>query len=248
MSATADWFDGFFEREWLDYLALDRKSTDDEVAFLIDKLELTKGTRVLDLACGRGRVSIPLARNGCRVTGVDLSPKSLELARRDAAAGGVMLELIESDMRKIDFDPEFDVVINLFTSFGYFQDHSDNERVVHAVARSLKRGGRFLIDTINPITIAAGWRERDWQQFDDGTVMIEHRRHDQLQGRHETTWTFVRGDGARTEQKFSLRAYTAAELREMLEAAGLHVDGAWGSWEGTELGDGYRTILRAHRG
>jgi len=128
MSASADWFDGFFEREWLDYLALERKSTDDEVAFLIDKLELTKGTRVLDLACGRGRISIPLARHGCRVTGVDLSPNSLELARRDAAAGGVMLELIESDMRKIDFDPEFDVVINLFTSFGYFQDHSDNER------------------------------------------------------------------------------------------------------------------------
>ena len=248
MSASQDWFDGFFEREWLDYLALGRGTTDDEVAFLVEKLELAPGTRVLDLACGRGRISIPLARHGCRVVGVDLSPNSLELARRDAAAAGVMLEVIQSDMREIDFDPEFDVAINLFTSFGYFQDHGDNERVLHAVARSLKRGGRFLIDTINPIAIAAFWIERDWRQFDDGTLMIEQRSHDQLQGRHETTWTFVRGDGSRTEQTFSLRVYTAAELREMLESAGLRVDGAWGSWSGTELGDGTRTILRARRG
>lgn len=248
MSAAADWFDGFFEREWLDYLALGRETTDEEIAFLVDKLELSQGTRLLDLACGRGRIAIPLAKHGCRVTGVDLSPRSLELAQLDAAAAGVMLEVIQSDMRELDFDPEFDVVINLFTSFGYFQEHADNERVLHAVARSLKRGGLFLIDTINPIAIAAVWREREWREFDDGTLMLEQRAHDQLQGRHETTWTFFREDGVRTEQRFSLRVYTAAELREMLEAAGLRVDGAWGSWNGTELGDGFRTILRARRG
>jgi cyclopropane fatty-acyl-phospholipid synthase-like methyltransferase len=101
LNVPADWFDGFFEGEWLDHLALGASPewTEAQVAFLVEQLGLHEGTRVLDLACGRGRIAIPLAQRGCRVTGIDLSPRSLELARRDAEAAGVELELVRRDMR-----------------------------------------------------------------------------------------------------------------------------------------------------
>jgi len=245
----ADWFDGFFEGDWLDHLALGSSPewTERQVDFLVEQLDLREGTRVLDLACGRGRIALPLAQRGCRVTGLDLSPRSLELARRGAEAAGVELELLHRDMRELDAVEAFDVVLNVFSSFGYFAEQPDDERVVRAVARALVPGGAFFIDTVNAITLAPRFREREWSELEGGVTLLERRSWDQLRGRMETTWTFVRPDGSRTEAAFSLRMYTAAELVAMLGAAGLEVDGAWGGWDGADLADGHRILLRARR-
>ena len=247
-SVSPDWYDGLFEREWLQYLAATSPElVEQQVRFLVGHLDLREGTRVLDVACGRGRIAVPLAQRGCRVTGIDLSPNSLTLAREAAAEAGIELELRHLDMRELDYDGEFDVVINVFTSFGYFADEADDQRVLDRVARALVPDGAFLLDTINTVALAREFRERDWREFDDGALLLEERRYDHLSGRHEATWTFVRSDGSRSELRHSLRGYTAAELRSMLGRAGLTVDAAWGSWGGTDLGDGTRTILRARR-
>jgi SAM-dependent methyltransferase len=214
---------------------------------MLDELSLGPGSRVLDLACGRGRISIGLAQRGLRVTGLDLSPRSLELARSRAEAAGVEVELIHRDMRELDAEEAFDAVVCVFTSFGYFPTQDEDERVLAAVARSLVPGGRFLIELVNTIAIAKEFRERDWQELEDGTLWLEQRRYDQLTGRHEATWTFVGPDGTRSELRHSLRGYTPAELVAMLGRAGLEVDGSWGSWEGDALGEGSRTILRARK-
>src|SRR5204863_7350641 len=112
-----------------------------QVEFIVEKLGLGEGSRVLDLACGRGRISIGLAQHGCRVTGLDLSPRSLELARSDAEAAGVEIEFVRRDMRDLDAEGEFDAVVNVFTSFGYFPAQEEDERVLAAVARALVPGG-----------------------------------------------------------------------------------------------------------
>lgn len=248
MDVKPDWYDGFFEGEWLDYLALPpAELTAKQLDFVVDKLELEPGARVLDLACGRGRMSIGLAQRGFRVTGLDLSANSLALARREAEAAGVELELVERDMRELDADAEFDGVLNVFSSFGYFPEQADDERVLAAVGRALKPGGRFLIDTLNTVALAPHFREKEWRELDDGTLFLEERCFDHLRGRHDATWTFVRADGTRSEIRHSMRAYSPAELVGMLGRAGLAVDAAWGSWDGTGLGDGHRSILRARR-
>jgi SAM-dependent methyltransferase len=213
----------------------------------VDELGLSAGSRVLDLACGRGRISIGLAKRGCRVTGLDLSPRSLELAARDAEAAGVAVDFVRRDMRDLDAVEAFDAVVNVFTSFGYFPTQEEDERVLGAVARALAPGGRFLIDMVNTIAIAKRFIEFDWHELEDGTLWLERRRYDQLTGRYEATWTFVRPDGSRSELRNSLRGYTPAELVAMLARAGLEVDRAWGSWDGGELGDGSRSILRARK-
>ncbi len=151
-------------------------------------------------------------------------------------------------MRDLDAVEEFDAAVNVYSSFGYFADSSDDERVLARVARALVPDGRFLIDTINPIALARVFRPKDWRAFADGTLLLEEHWYDHLRGRGEAVWTFVRPDGKRSDLRHSMRVYTAAELAHMLERAGFSVDGAWGSWDGGELGDGSRTILRARKG
>jgi SAM-dependent methyltransferase len=241
------WYDGFFEAEWLDYVQPDAELTLRQVDLLVEALGLAAGDSLLDVACGRGRHSIELARRGFRVTGVDLSPRSLELARTAAGEAGVGVELRRLDMRELDYDGVFDAVVNLFSAFGYFSKDVDNERVVQRVATALRPGGRFIIDTINPIGLARVFRERDWHELDDGSVLLEQRRYDQLSGRIRGTWTVVGGDGSRSVLEHSVRAYTPAELSTLLERAGLDVERAWGSWDRSELGDGTRTILLARK-
>jgi SAM-dependent methyltransferase len=175
------WYDGFFEGGWLDYVQPEHDVTLRQVDFLVEELALAPRNSVLDVACGRGRHSVELARRGFRVTGVDLSPRSLELARAPADKAGTVVELRRLDMRELDYDGVFDAVINLFTAFGYFREDVDNERVVQRIATALRPGGRFLLDTINPVALARVLRERDWHEhsvraYVPGELLIFLRR------------------------------------------------------------------------
>jgi 2-polyprenyl-3-methyl-5-hydroxy-6-metoxy-1,4-benzoquinol methylase len=244
----SDWFDGYFEEEWLDEIALHipAERTRAEVEFVLERLELDPGARVLDVACGHGRHSLELARRGFDVTGVDLSPRSIALAREAAEREGLKATFVERDARELGFDGEFDAAINLFTSaIGYFDDEAENQRVVGGVARALRRGGSFMVDTINLLSLARGFRELEWDEYRSGTIMIERRQFDFERARNDATWMFVRSDGSRKTLRHSLRVYAPHELMAMFDAAGLDVAGAWGNFDGDALSfDAWRTILR----
>ena len=241
------WYDGFFEAEWLDSVQPDADVTLRQVDFLVGELALAPGDSVLDVGCGRGRHSIELARRDVRVTGVDLSRRSLDRARAAAVDAGVEVEFRRLDMRELDYDGVFDAAINMFTAFGYFREDIENERVVQRIASALRPGGRFVIDTIDPVALACVFREREWPELEDGSLLLEQRRHDQLSGRISGTWTVVRRDGSRSVSQHSLRAYAPAELSTLLTHAGPDVEHAWGSFDRTALGDGTRTILLARK-
>jgi SAM-dependent methyltransferase len=248
MDETPDWYEDFFEGEWLDHVSLQpRERTEREIAFILDKLGLEAGSRILDLACGRGRIAVELARRGFRVTGLDLSARSLDLAARAAAEAGVDLTLVRRDMRELADEEAFEAILNVWTSFGYFDREEDDERVLANVARALVPGGLFLIDTINPMVLAARFVPEQRRELEDGNVVIEYRSYDHLNGRFEGVWTFVHPDGSQVELRSSHRSYTAAELARLLRNAGLAVEGAWGSFDGAPLGADVRTILLARR-
>jgi SAM-dependent methyltransferase len=250
MEVDPRWYDGFFEGEWLDLLARERdgERTSAEVDFVVDKLSLPAGARVLDLACGHGRHSLELARRGFRVTGVDLSPRSLELAREAAAGERLDVELVQSDMREIDFDAEFDAAINLFTAFGYFESDDEDRDVVRRIARALRPGGGFLIDTLNALGLAKRYQPRRWEQAPEGVVMLDDHEWDLLAGRNRASWTFIRPDGSRSELRHVVRTYTPWELAGLIATAGLEVEAAWGDWEGAPLThESWRLILLARK-
>jgi SAM-dependent methyltransferase len=244
-----DWYEGWFEGDWLDQIALrfPPEQAVEAVDFIVERLGLEHGARVLDVACGHGRHANELARRGMRVTGVDASPRSLDIARETAAAEGLDVGFRELDMRELDYDGEFDAAICLFTSFGFF-DEAGNQRVLDGVARALRPEGSFLIDVVNGLALFRFYKERPWEELDDDVLFVQEHEYDALAGRNRSRWIFVRPDGTRSELRHSLRVYTPVELAERLRVAGLEVEGGWGGWDGTDLGfEGRRLILVARR-
>lgn len=247
MPKRKPWYQSLFERDYYDIFSQHGPSgaltpeqqaeqAAAEVDFLVEALELPEGARVLDLCCGHGRHAIELGRRGMRVSGLDLSAYHLRLARAAAKRAGVDVEWLHSDMRKIpDRGGRFDAVVNLFTSFGYFDSEDEDRRVLDGVRRVLNPGGRFLIDTMNRDWLMSVFRESEANELPDGGLVIQRRRFDIHTGRMENTWTYVAPDGERREQSFSHRLYTYTELAAMLDDAGLPVVRTWGGFDGQEL-------------
>ena len=142
----------------------------------VPKIAALTGTSdgcTLDLACGPGRYAIPLAQAGFTVTGVDRTRFLLDKARARATCAGANVEWLEQDMREFVRPAAFDLAINVFTSFGYFDDAADNRRVLENVYASLKPGGTFVFDHIGKEIIASRFQPTRSESLSDGTVLIE---------------------------------------------------------------------------
>ena len=240
------WYETLFERDYYDYYYIggprgfftpEQRAQQDEsqVDFIERALELPPGARVLDLCCGWGRHAVRLAQRGYRVTGLDLSAYHIQLANQAARAAGVQAEWLRADMRDVPGRNRFDAVINCFTAFGYFDEQSEDQRVLDGVARALRPGGRFFIDTINHDGLMARFRESDAIVRPDGSLRIEVRRYDVLTGRTNVEWIYVDSEGKRRKAFHSLRLYTYTEFATMLAKAGLRVVRTWGNFDGSEL-------------
>lgn len=250
IEVASDWYHDFFGQDWL-HLATQLfppERTRAQVDFVLQVAELPPGAAVLDLCCGHGRHSVELARRGYRVTGLDLSMPSLALARAAAAEASVQAEFVQGDMRRIPHRAAFDLVINLFTAFGYLEDEAEDQQVLHSIAQALKPGGRLVLDTINHAWLMRHLEPRGWSQLDDGTILLEEHEFDLERGRNNVTWTFLYPDGRRHVQSHSLRVYTLAELALMLRAARLALRQVWGGFQGQPFTlDSRRMILLAEQ-
>src|SRR5262245_61557405 len=143
-----EWFAAWFDSPH--YHRLYAHRNDEEATHLIEHLierrHLTAAASVLDLGCGTGRHSRSLASRGFDVTGLDLSAESLKVAR---LSEGPNLRFIRQDMRLPFRTRQFDHVLNLFTSFGYFENPADHMSVVHNIAHALKPDGSLILDYLN---------------------------------------------------------------------------------------------------
>lgn len=131
-----------------------RHRNDEEAHAFLDKLiellQLPKGAKILDLGCGRGRHSIYLADKGFNVTGLDIVSENIEFANQFKTD---TLRFIQHDMRKLLPGGSYDAVINLFTSFGYFESDSEDRETLQNVAQALALKGVFVLDFFNAIKV-----------------------------------------------------------------------------------------------
>ena len=202
-----------------------------QVDFVIEKLAIQPGMRILDLCCGQGRHLIDLMRRRYDVVGLDLSAYMLDRCRKAAAKENIEPRLIRADMRELSFIAEFDAVINMFTSFGYLESEEEDQKVLDGVSRALKPGGRFLVDLLNRDWLMRNFRERDWEENSRGYIMLSERRFDSVTGRINAREITLHPDGRRTEISHSLRLYTYRELEEMLKKAELTIESVWGGFD-----------------
>jgi 2-polyprenyl-3-methyl-5-hydroxy-6-metoxy-1,4-benzoquinol methylase len=244
------WYVDFFDSDYLDiydHIFTAERSVQ-EVAFAERVLGLEPGAWVLDLCCGQGRHSVPLAQHGYRVTALDLSPAYLELAQQAAQHHNVELETISADMREIPFQDCFDAVINMYSSFGYLESEADDAQVLASVAKAMKPGGRFFLDMLNREWAVANYIQNDWHSGSDGTLYIERRDLDLRTSRMRVRFTIVGPDGGRRDSiGHDIRLYTLTELIRMLSQAGLSVTGTFGGFNGEEYSIDHRRMIIAAR-
>lgn len=145
------WYEALFENYSRTY---DKENfvqgTGGECDFIEQEIAFNKSARILDVGCGTGRHAIELTRRGYDVTGVDLSPSQLELAREKSAAEGLDIRFIQQDAREMAFDQEFDLVIMLCEGgFPLMETDEENFRILQGAARAIKTGGKFIFTTLN---------------------------------------------------------------------------------------------------
>lgn len=204
------------------------------MARLIDVLELPSGARVLDCPCGQGRHAHLLAEAGFDVDALDYSKHLLEIAKKRGTSR--TLRYTQGDMRKLPakWSGRFDAVVNLFTSFGFFDNPQDDLKVLEQFARVLKPGGVLVWHGGARDGVMAKFLTRDWWSTADGTVFGQERSFDPLSGFLEitSTWRGPKGDGERTHR---IRLYSASELASRMRDVGLVVEQAFDSWTTREL-------------
>jgi ubiquinone/menaquinone biosynthesis C-methylase UbiE len=200
-----------------------------QVEGLVRLLDLPACARVLDLACGWGRIALPLAQRGYRVTGLDLSEAFLAKGRRDAREAGLHVDFRRGDMREIPFVDEFDAVIMMWSAFGALESDEEDQKVLDAVARALRPGGRFLIEQMSREYVVRHYQARDWSEREGGIFVLQGRELNLLESRNYVRMTIIEPGGSRRAYSHAFRFYTLTELVGMLARAGLAFRAAWGT-------------------
>ena len=223
-STAPDWWATYFDQQYLlEYEPVFQLEKDrQEVARLLELLELPAGSRVLDVPCGQGRHAHLLAEAGFDVDGLDYSEHLLDRARERGT--GRTLRYTRGDMRRLParWSGRFDAVLNLFTSFGFFEDPADDRTVIAEFARVLAPGGTLVFHAGSRDGVMAKFLDRDWWQADDGTMIGQEREFDPLSGVLSIRSTF-RGRRANGERSHRIRLYTATRIAELCADAGLVV-------------------------
>jgi SAM-dependent methyltransferase len=245
-SRSVPWWQRFFGPDYLRMYRLDPEQTRSEARGIEQLLGLDPGATVLDLCCGQARYATELAERGFRVTGLDRSSFLLGEAKKALTDRGVAASLVLGDMRRIPFVGSFDAVINMFTSFGFFEDEADDSAVVEGVRRALKPGGPFLIDLANR-RFAYDFEKRETQEPNPGVTMECERRYSAADRTMHERRTVIGEDG-RAHYEFRLRLYDRHELCSLLERAGLEPEACLGGLDGQPYqADGHRIIVLARK-
>jgi SAM-dependent methyltransferase len=222
------WWATYFDENYLlEFEPLfDEANNRAEVARLQELLELPDNAAILDCPCGQGRHAHLLAEAGFDVTGVDYSAPLLRIAK--ARGTGKRLRYRKGDMRALpsQWSDRYDAVLNLFTSFGFFDKPSDDARVIREFARVLKPGGRLVWFGGSRDGVVSRWVGRDSWTTKNGTAVSHDRAFDPVSGEItiQTTWRGPTGSGQRLHR---IRLYTATRLDELCADAGLVVEAVY---------------------
>lgn len=246
MTDQPAWYESFFGPDYLEIYSFE--FTDElarmEAGFVARALGLQEGQRVLDLCCGQGRHAVLLASMGFEVTGLDLSEQYLRLASEAAEKHGLRVETVHADMRDIPFESHFDAVYNVFSSFGYLESETEDAKVLEAIRRALKPGGRVLLDMLNRDWLVNNYVQDEWRIDENERVYLEHRELDLLASRNHVTFMAIDPDGTRRDLGgHHIRLYTLREVAGMLEAAGLKFEAVYGGFEGQDYGIKTRRMI-----
>jgi len=234
VAVHSDWFKAWFNHPAYLKLYAHRSLEEAEqtIATLLKFISVQKpNPKALDIACGSGRHAVALAENGFQVTANDLSSTLLAEARKLAESKSLTLTFTHTDMREIAFEEEFDVIVQLFTSFGYFENNDEDKIVLQNVARALKPGGWYVLDFLNEHLVRNTLQPESRRTLD--TLDVFEQR--MIFGERVVKSITLRENGETHRFIESVRLYSKEELTAMLTAVGLRLHHYLGDYHGAEF-------------
>jgi SAM-dependent methyltransferase len=205
-----------------------------------------EGGNVLDLACGPGRHTIEFAKRGFQVTGVDRSPFLLSKARERARTVEVEVEWVEQDMRTFDRPDAYDLAINMFTAFGYFDDKSEDLQVLKRLYSSLVPGGVLVIDVVSKEWLAKHFEATSSTKAEDGSLLVTRREIIDDWTRIRSEWILLKDVEVKSFEA-QITVYSGQELRDRLEGVGFGSVELFGDLDGDEYGTDAKRLIAVAR-
>jgi SAM-dependent methyltransferase len=236
--------------EWFDenYRMLYRHRNSEEarkqVQLILDTLKPSKAQSIMDLCCGEGRYTEIFHNHGYSITGLDLSETLIRIGKERSP----QLELVVGDMREIP--GHFDIILSLFTSFGYFDSDEENHAALQSVFHALNPGGMYWLDFLNPPYVETHLEKETLSQLPNGIEVLEKRKIENNRIIKDIHFRDINEDNvkpvkhAEKEYKESVRLFSRDELEKMFERTGFRLVASFGDYKGNPWSTGSeRTIL-----
>ena len=207
-------------------------------------LPKNKDARILELCCGTGRLTIPIAKDGYNISGVDFTPSMLEQAKVKASKEGLDIEFIEADIRTLDLANKYDLIFIPFNSIHHLYKNEDLFKTFDAVKTHLKDGGLFLLDCFNPNIqfIVEGEKEQQeiakYTTSDARNVSIKQiMRYENATQINRIEWHYYINGAFDSIQNLDMRLYFPQELDSYLDRSGFKIINKFGSFEEEPFND-----------
>jgi cyclopropane fatty-acyl-phospholipid synthase-like methyltransferase len=238
-----EWFKHWFNsKEYLKvYKHRDEKEAEELVELVLNNISLRENGNVLDLASGFGRHAILFAKRGFNVTAVDLSESLLSIAKDNVQSAGVDINFVHSDIRQFQPDLHYDLIVNLFTSIGYFEKDEENYFILRKVYDLLADNGFFVLDYFNKNFVVNNLVAQTVDEIDDGTI-TQNRF---IEGERIVKEITIERKGKVNKFHESVRMFSSEELLNMLEKLGFNKLNIFGDFRGNpfELETSPRIII-----
>jgi len=221
-----DWFKNWFDSFYYHKLYRHRNTAEAQefIDNILNYIQPKPKSRILDLACGKGRHSIYLNKKGYDVVGVDLSQNSIDEANKSSNKS---LHFFQMDMRELSCDEPYNVVVNLFTSFGYFTDKNDNLKVLKGLHNILEPKGVLIIDFLNASKVINNLVKEEIQKIDSVKFTINRFVEDQT----IVKTIAVRDGNERYKFQERVSMFELADFEDMFAKSGFKLMAHFGNYQ-----------------
>lgn len=238
-----DWFKDWFESDLYLKVYQHRDNQDAEklLNLIFSEIEIIDNAGILDAACGAGRHSSFLAKRGYNVSAFDLSQNLLNAAKDRAQKENLIIDFFRSDMRDVKFTRNFDLILNLFTSFGYFENDDENFAFPKTAFNFLNDNGYFVLDFLNKDYLISHLVPNSSRIIDN----IEIKESREIKNNRVIKKMEI-SDGVNTHEFFeSVKLYSMEEITSQFKAIGFNLILLFGDYNGGEYKrfDSERTIF-----
>ncbi len=228
-----EWFRDYFNELYGNVIldSIQPSYTLNQVKFVEEALQPNPGASILDLFCGKGRHTLVLAKKGYNVTAIDFVPSFIQALQESAQKEQCPVDAICMDARQIQYHNQFDHILVLFTSFGYFSDQ-ENADLLSAIRTSLKPGGTCMIDVENRDYLLRFFCKEKWRKKEYGWL-LERNRFYQKTSHQRTVRVIIDRHGNSTTSERILRLYAEHEILSLGHQVGFKAIKVYGDYDGS---------------